>query len=214
MAAPEPAPEPAPAPAVESPSVAAPPFSALTEPRAADDFAASPPPLPQGQDFAVDDARDLPPPPFGPGARRPRRNPAKYWTALAIGFALAVAALWAAIATFGLPRWAEEIFVIRPSDEPDLVIELPRAAQDYRVLANGTVYFAANGSIINPTDHAQRVPPIRAELRDGRGDIVYEWIITPPVAVLPAGERVSFSEARADIPRRAQNMTATWAIER
>ncbi len=208
------APEPVASPAVESPSVASPPFSSLTEPRAADDFPETPPPLPQGEDFDIDGARDLPPPPFGPGARRPRRNPAKFWTALAIGFALAVAALWGAIATFGLPRWAEEIFVIRPSDEPDLVIELPRAAQDYRVLANGTVYFAANGSIINPTDRAQRVPPIRAELRDGRGDIVYEWIITPPVAVLPAGERVSFSEARADIPRRAQNMTASWAIER
>jgi hypothetical protein len=83
-----------------------------------------------------------------------------------------------------------------------------------RTLPNGTIYFAANGSIVNPTDQPQRVPPIKAELRDRQGTIVYEWIIQPPIAVLPPGERRSFSEARIDIPRRAELLTAGWAPQR
>ncbi|MEQ1687842.1 MAG: hypothetical protein ABL874_04645 [Sphingopyxis sp.] len=109
-----------------------------------------------------------------------------------------------------MPAWAENWLVIRPADEPDLVIELPEGAQDHRTLPNGTIYFAANGSIINPTDRPQRVPPIKAELRDSQHRIVYEWIIAPPTAVLPPGERVTFSEARTDIPRAAEELTASW----
>lgn len=154
----------------------------------------------------------LSPPPFGPGSKqRSRRNPARRWTILAVGFALAVVASAGAMAWFGVPAWAENLLVIRPADEPDLVIELPVEAQDHRTLSNGTIYFAANGSIINPTDQPQRVPPIKAELRDSQGTIVYEWIIPPPIDVLPPGERRNFSEARTDIPRRAVTLTASWA---
>lgn len=166
----------------------------------------------------AEDERDdapLPRPPFGPGSRgRVRTNPARRLTWLAVSFALLVASAAAAIAWFGVPAWAQELLVIRPADEPDLVIELPEEAQDHRTLPNGTIYFAANGSIINPTDQPQRVPPINAELRDSQGRIVYQWIITPPVDVLPPGERVTFSEARSDIPRAATELTASWASPR
>lgn len=199
----------APPPAAPTPAFPSEPVPAVAE------VPVPPEPAPEpASDSRAD--QPLPPPPFGPGAagRRPRRNPARRWTMFAIAFALAVAAAAGAIAAFGLPAWASNLLVIRPADEPDLVIELPVEAQDHRELPNGTIYFAANGSIINPTDQPQRVPPIKAELRDSRGDIVYEWIITPPVDVLPPGERVSFSEARTDIPRRAVLLTASWAIPR
>ena len=133
---------------------------------------------------------------------------------MAATFALVVTAGAGAITWFGLPAWAQDMLVIRNAAEPDLVIELPVEAQEHRETINGTIYFAANGSIINPTDRPQRVPPIKAELRDATGAIVYEWIIPPPIAVLPPGERRNFSEARTDIPRRAVLLTASWANPR
>jgi predicted Zn finger-like uncharacterized protein len=159
------------------------------------------------------ESTELPPAPAF-AARRARRNPARILTALAAGFALILVAGGGAIAWFGVPAWAEDMLVIRPANETDLIIELPEAAQDHRELGNGTIYFAASGTIINPTDRPQRVPPIKAELRDAAGAIVYEWITPPPVAVLPPGERANFGEARADIPRRAVELTASWAAPR
>lgn len=171
-----------------------------------------PPPATSWRDRDFD---ELPPPPFGnSNAGRARRNPARMWTALAIAFALIVGGTAAWVAWAGIPAWAEDYLPVVGANEPDLVIELPVEAQDHRTLPNGTIYFAANGSIVNPTDRAQRVPPIKAELRDSTGAIVYEWIIPPPIDVLPPGERRNFSEARTDIPRRAVLLTASWASPR
>lgn len=165
------------------------------------------------------DIDELPPPPVFNRADRPigprgRRNPARWWTAAAIAFALVVAGGGAAIAWFGAPRALSDLFTIGSAAEPDLVIELPEGAQDHRTLPDGTIYFAANGTIINPTDRPQRVPPILAELRDAQDRIVYSWVIEPPIDVLPAGERRGFSEAKVDIPRAAETLTASWAPER
>jgi hypothetical protein len=117
----------------------------------------------------------------------------------------------AGLAYFGLPSWAQGIGLPGMAAEPDLVIELP-PNQDHRELADGTIYFAASGVIINPTDREQRVPPILAELRDGQGTIVYSWTIKPPVRMLPPNEKVNFSEAKLDIPRRATQLTVSWAL--
>lgn len=199
---------PAPAPAASTPAMAAEaprpapvpsPVSATAEPDRA-------------RDWSARDIDELPPPPFA--GRRPRRNPAKIWTAIAVSFALVVSAIGVATWWFGLPAWAHNLIPAMADAELDLVIELPVEQQDHRTLPNGTIYFAVRGSIVNPTDRPQRVPPIKAELRDAGGAIVYEWVIQPPVAVLPAGERRSFSEAHTDIPRRAVLLTASWASPR
>ena len=181
------------------------------------------------------DFDELPPPPFGPGSERndirpmaeetaasgqdqarrtPRRNPARRWTMMAILFAVLVSAAGGAIAWFGLPDWADDWLVSSASAQPDLIIELPVEDQVHRTLPDGTIYFAIKGSVVNPTDQPQRVPPIKAELRDASGAIVYDWIINPPVDVLPPGERVGFDGAKTDIPRRAVLLTASWASPR
>lgn len=172
------------------------------------------------------DFDELPPPPFGPGSerndsgaagegrRRPRRNPARRWTIIAISFALLVSAAGGAIAWFGLPDWADDWLVGSATGQPDLIIELPVEDQVHRTLPDGTIYFAIKGSVVNPTDRPQRVPPIKAELRDSTGAIVYDWVIAPPVDVLPPGERAGFDGAKTDIPRRAVLLTATWASPR
>lgn len=155
---------------------------------------------------------ELPPPPFPQGRKtRRRRNPARLWTGLALAFALTISATAGAVAWFGLPDWASQWLPSNGANDPDLVIELPRSRQSHRTSPSGTIYFEVNGTVVNPTDRAQRVPPIKAELRDSDGAIVYEWLIRPPVAVLPAGERADFSEAKTDIPRRAVRLTASWA---
>lgn len=174
------------------------------------------PQLPPVRNWATSDIDELPPPPFGASGRksdrrRGRRNPARMWTALAVAFALIVGGGGAALAWFGVPAWAEAWLPQLAGAEPDLVIELPVEAQDHRTLPNGTIYFAARGFIVNPTDQPQRVPPIKAELRDSTGTIVYEWIIRPDVETIPPGERIAFGEARTDIPRRAVLLTASWA---
>ena len=143
--------------------------------------------------------------------RRPRRNPAKRWTIIAASAAALMLAATAGLAWFGLPSWAQGLGLPGMVAEPDLVIELP-PNQDHRELADGTIYFAASGVIINPTDREQRVPPILAELRDAQGTIVYSWTIKPPVRMLPPNEKVNFSEAKLDIPRRATQLTVSWAL--
>lgn len=185
---PPPAPTPAPRPAAETPPPAA--------------FAAAPA---VERPVTVSDSEA--PLPF----RRPRRNPAKRWTMVAAGAAALMVAATAGLYYFGLPSWAQGLGIPGMSDEPDLVIELP-PNQDHRELADGTIYFAASGVIINPTDREQRVPPILAELRDAQGTIVYSWTIKPPVRMLPPNEKVNFSEAKLDIPRRATQLTVSWAL--
>ena len=198
---PTPAAEPAPAP------VSTPGYPDITETSpepapAPPAFAAAAEPAPRATPAAADA-----PLPF----RRPRRNPAKRWTAIAASAALLMIAATASLVYFGLPGWAQGLGLPGGVDEPDLVIELP-PNQDHRELADGTIYFAASGVIINPTDREQRVPPILAELRDAQGTIVYSWTIKPPVRMLPPNEKVNFSEAKLDIPRRATQLTVSWAL--
>ncbi|MBL0769566.1 zinc-ribbon domain-containing protein [Sphingopyxis sp. DHUNG17] len=214
-AAPVAAPPPAPAPASEaapSPEPASPTAEAAETSGAPNDAPPSSPPPPPAA-FA-ETAQPAPPPaaedaplPF----RRPRRNPAKRWTLIAATAAILMIGATGALYWFGLPGWAQGLGIPGMTDEPDLVIELP-PNQDHRELADGTIYFAASGVIINPTDREQRVPPILAELRDAQGTIVYSWTIKPPVRMLPPNEKVNFSEAKLDIPRRATQLTVSWAL--
>ena len=51
------------------------------------------------------------------------------------------------------------------------------------------------GEIANQTDDVQRVPQIRAELRDAQNRVVYNWSIAPPVRELQPRGRVTFDSA-------------------
>ncbi len=199
-----PLPEAAPAPEPAATYSDIPPSTPAAEPASSPPpqaFAAEPSPRPAA---VADNEAPLP-------FRRPRRNPAKRWTLIAASAAVLMIAATAGLAYFGLPGWAQGLGLPGMAAEPDLVIELP-PNQDHRELADGTIYFAASGVIINPTDREQRVPPILAELRDAQGTIVYSWTIKPPVRMLPPNEKVNFSEAKLDIPRRATQLTVSWAL--
>ena len=148
-------------------------------------------------------------PPF-----RPRRNPAKLWTAAAVAFALLVAALIGAVSVWGVPDWVPQISLgARPTfgaAEPDLVLEFPPERQDRRTLPNGTEFFGASGTVTNVGQETQKVPSILIVLRDARDRKVYEWVVRPPKSALAPGESVTINEAVTDVPRSAKVAEIGW----
>ena len=69
-------------------------------------------------------------------------------------------------------------------------------------LASGNELFAVSGRVINLTDRAQPVPPIKAELLDAtRQKVVYSWTIDPPATTLEPGASASFNSAEVDVPQ-------------
>jgi hypothetical protein len=133
------------------------------------------------------------------------------WTIAAASLALLITAAGGALFYFGVPAFAKSWLPQSSMAEPDLEIALD-PQQDHRTLQDNVIYFAASGTIINPTERTQTIPPLLAELRDEEGTIVYSWVIKPPRRTLPPGEKVKFAEAQVGIPRRATTLTVGWAL--
>ena len=143
-------------------------------------------------------------PPF-----KPRRNPAKLWTIAAIVFAALVILSGVALYAFGTPNWFSGYQMASVDDTPLLIELSPK--QDRRTLQDGTEYFAASGTIINPSNTEQSVPPMLVILRDASGRIVYSWKMKAPAKTLSPGAKVNFNEAKLDVPRSASQLEVGWA---
>jgi predicted Zn finger-like uncharacterized protein len=130
-------------------------------------------------------------PPF-----RPRRNPARMWTIIAIAAGALMLAATAAIISFGLPELGVDIALPGRGSTP---LRLEYAAEN-RTLASGNALLTVTGRIINPTRSVQRVPQLRAEVRDASGKPVYSWSISPPVSELQPGQSATFNSAEMDVP--------------
>lgn len=183
---------------------------------------AKPAPLPRpaksGEEARVDD--DLPPPPpqfsslagarGGPEMpRRARRNPARYWTVAAIAFALIVVLLIGSNMIFG---WMSAGLPHAETDPPLQIIADPNPdRQTIRNDGRDTEYFAASGTIVNPTDQEQPVPPLLIVLYDAQGRKVYDWVAKPRVSTLPPGGSVEFDDAQLEVPRSAERMQIFWS---
>jgi predicted Zn finger-like uncharacterized protein len=141
-------------------------------------------------------------PPF-----RPRRNPAKIMTYAAIGFALFVAALGGATWYFG---WLDNSFG-NSAKEPDLKIVLHDNLELGRD-ADGSPYFIASGTIVNPTASSQPVPELLVTLKDASGRSVYSWTMQAPVRTLAPGAKTDFSQLRRDVPLAAARISVGWAL--
>ncbi|WP_417612227.1 MJ0042-type zinc finger domain-containing protein [Parasphingorhabdus sp.] len=163
-----------------------------------------PPPISAAPGYSVGESSFAHEPPF-----KARRNPAKLWTIAAIAFAALVIGAGSALYYFGPPRWISE-YEFASGEETPLLIELS-AKQDRRTLPDGTEYFAASGTIINPTTTDQDVPPMLVILRDAGGRIVYSWKMNPPEKSLAPGEKINFNEAKLDVPRGASQLEVGWA---
>lgn len=139
----------------------------------------------------------------GGGGYRPRRNPARLWTIAAIVAALLMTGAIVAIQVFGMPAIGQGIGIpVQAGSMLDISGQAER-----RRLASGNELLAVRGEIANQTDVAQRVPQIRAELKDGQGRVVYAWSIAPPVRELQARGRVTFDSAEMDVPRGGRTLS-------
>jgi predicted Zn finger-like uncharacterized protein len=136
-------------------------------------------------------------PPF-----KPRRNPAKLMTMLAVAAAVLMLAAVAIISLVGVPTMGGgEAMAQTP-----LKIEVTRKPER-RTMESGNELLAVSGRVFNPTDEIQRVPQIRAELRDAQGRIVYGWAISAPVPELRPKQSATFNSAEVDVPRVAQRLS-------
>lgn len=142
-------------------------------------------------------------PPF-----RPRRNPARMWTMLAVLFAVVSSSALAALVVFGPSSFGERLG-LRSAAVP-LTIEVTRKPER-RPTLSGSELLAVTGRILNPTDSIQTVPNIRAELRDGQGRAVYSWTITRPAVSLPPGGSAAFDSAAIDVPRGSKALNLSFA---
>ena len=153
--------------------------------------------LPERSQFAHE-------PPF-----RPRRNPAKMMTYAAIAFAafLAIAggALW-------YSGWLESSFAVS-AKESKLKIVLHDNLALGRA-ADGSPYFIASGSIINPTPEKLIVPNMLVTLKDASGRSIFNWEMKPPVASLAPGATVDFSQLKRDVPLASADISINWVLGR
>jgi predicted Zn finger-like uncharacterized protein len=153
------------------------------------------PPAPDRSQFAHE-------PPF-----KPRRNPAKLMTYAAIAFALLIAVLGTVTWYFG---WFQGSFAAA-GKEPDLKIVLHDNLQLGRD-ADGSPYFIASGSIVNPTAETQKVPELLVTLKDAGGRSVYSWTMKAPKSSLAPGAKMDFSQLRRDVPLAASRISVGWAL--
>lgn len=172
---------------------------------------ASPPPPPQ--------TRAEPPPEPVPAPAyentedsflRPRRNPAKRLTILAIVaaslMALTLGAVFA-IQYFGLPELGMSMGI--PVQSGDALAIVDESAEPRR-LESGNDLLEVSGAIENRTDQVQRVPQIRAELKDGDGNVIYSWSIAPPVREIQPRGRVAFDSAEIGVPRGGRQLSLNF----
>ena len=222
-------------PPAEEAAAPVPPAAPKPKPKARLEAAAPPPappppPPPPRRNIRQELAQEEetpPPPPFssaasmlGPGEDEPkdydafaheppfraRRNPAKMWTLLAIIAAVLMMGAVAAISYFGVPvlgtgaNAAGKALAIQSTREPDRT-----------TLESGNELLTVYGRVINKSEKPQRVPPIKAELVDAQGRVVYGWGISAPVSELPPGGSTNFNSAVMDVPRGARRLRLNFA---
>lgn len=103
-----------------------------------------------------------------------------------------------------------EALIAQPSAaESRLLLEVVRQPER-RILESGNELFAISGRIVNPTSEEQKIPDIRAELRDAKGQLVYGWTITPPQRTLEARGSIEFNAAEVNVPRTALRLTISF----
>jgi predicted Zn finger-like uncharacterized protein len=174
----------------QAPAAPQPPPPPLREPASARPASAmlgpAPAPEPENYDAFAHE------PPF-----RPRRNPAKMWMILAAAAAFLMLAATAAIYSFGLPELGVDIALPGRNATPLKVTDIQARNE---TLASGNALLSVSGRITNPTRAVQRVPQLRAEVRDPSGKAVHSWSISPPVTELQPGQSATFNSAEMDVP--------------
>ena len=156
-----------------------------------------------------------PEPAFDAFAHRPpfrgRRSPARRNTALAVAAGLLLLAAIAAILWLGSPGFGARLGL--PIGSAETPLRLKDNPIERRELENGSELFAVSGQVTNPSSERQRVPDIRAELRDAQCRKVFGWTITPQVRSVAPGGAVEFNSAKLDVPPTSKSLELSFAGE-
>ena len=143
-------------------------------------------------------------PPF-----RARRNPVRRWTIGAVLAGLLLLLATAAIMWTGMPGIGGWLGL----GNTESALELRSNPIERRELENGSELFAISGQIINPSSTAQRVPDLRAELKDAQGRVVFSWAIAPQQRTLGPGASMDFNSAKLDVPPSSKRLDLSFAGE-
>jgi hypothetical protein len=138
---------------------------------------------------------------------RARRNPARWWTAAAVGIAAVLLMALAALLLAGPHALRGGIGA---AAAPPLDIQVTRKPQR-RMMESGNELLEITGRVRNPTAATQTVPDIRAELRDAAGHVVYGWTIAAPVRALAPKASADFDSAEVDVPRGSKALNLSFA---
>jgi hypothetical protein len=118
--------------------------------------------------------------------------------AIAVGLAFTTAAigLWVGrVEPEALPGFGDLLARVVPS-QPQLDVAM--TAQVTRLPDDGAI-LEATGTIANPGRTSASVPALRATLLAG-GEVVREWTIPPPAAMIAPGQRLAFASTITDVP--------------
>lgn len=141
-------------------------------------------------------------PPF-----RPRRNPAKILTYAAISFALIIAIAGGALWYFG---WLDGRLAVSAKESRLMIVLHDNLALGRA--ADGSPYFIASGSIVNPTAEKLPVPNMLVTLKDASGRSIYNWEMKPPARTLAAGDKIDFSQLKRDVPLASSKISVVWVL--
>lgn len=146
-------------------------------------------------------------PPF----RGPARGNGRIRTIASLAAGLLMLAAVAVILWTTAPGLAQQIGLsIGPEELPLRIADNPI---ERRKMANGSELFAVSGRITNPSATRQRVPDIRADLRDAQNRIVFSWTITPQQRTLLPGGAIDFNSAQVDVPASSKRLDLSFVGE-
>lgn len=172
------------------------------------------PPPPAGWARPEPEAESVPAPEAQPEAayeewepaRRPRRNRARMWTIIAIVAGLLMVGAVVALQVFGLPEFVRRVWLpVQNANALTLTGDVARTR-----LESGQDLVTLHGEITNTSDEPQRVPQIRAELRDAQNNVIHSWSIAPPVRDLEARRTVRFDSAERDVPVSGRTLSLSF----
>lgn len=140
-----------------------------------------------------------------------RRGGGRGWTIAAVGAGIIMLMAVAAIVWMSAPGLAQQLGLsIGPAESPLRLVDNPI---ERREMENGSELFAISGKVLNPSTTRQRVPDIRADLRDAQGRIVYSWTITPQQRTLGPKGSIDFDSAKLDVPSSSRRLELSFAGE-
>ena len=120
--------------------------------------------------------------------------------ALAALAAAAAAAYYLGVLNIGSARGAS-------ADAP---LKLEYSNPERTVLESGNELLRVYGRVVNVSEETQRVPQIKAELRDGSGKVVHSFFISAPAPELRPRQSAPINAAEMGVPSSARDLELSF----